>query len=160
MRTTIIPAQITTVEDKIAGSLNLAQILMLMFPILWTAFLYILIPPVMTLPAYKLTLTLLVTLISLILAMRVKNKLVIEWLLVLVRFQNRPRYYLANKNSLYERELDLPQDLAKPEKVKSKSLVKNIAEKKELSIPELVKLESLIESGKLAVRYQVGKKQL
>lgn len=159
MRTTIIPAQITTVEDKIAGSLNLTQILMLMFPILWTAFLYILIPPVMALPGYKLTLTLLVTFISIILAIRVKNKLVLEWLLVLVRFQNRPKYYLANKNSLYERELDLPQELTKPEKVSSKSPAK-IIDTKELSIPELVKLESLIESGKLAVRYQVGKKQL
>jgi len=29
MRTTIIPAQITTVEDKIAGSLNMTQILIL-----------------------------------------------------------------------------------------------------------------------------------
>jgi len=159
MRTTIIPAQITTVEDKIAGSLNLTQILMLMFPVLWTAFLYILIPPVMALPAYKLTLILLVTIISIILAIRVKNKLVIEWLLVLVRFQNRPKYYLANKNSLYERELDIPQELTKPEKVSSKSPAK-ITNKKELTIPELVKLESLIESGKLAVRYQVGKKQL
>lgn len=159
MRTTIIPAQITTVEDKIAGSLNLTQILMLMFPILWTAFLYILIPPVMALPGYKLTLTLLVTFISIILAIRVKNKLVLEWLLVLIRFQNRPKYFLANKNSLYLRELDLPQELAKPEKVNSKSPAK-ITNKNELTIPELVKLESLIESGKLAVRYQVGKKQL
>ncbi|MBZ0317867.1 MAG: hypothetical protein K8L91_15710 [Anaerolineae bacterium] len=159
MRTTIIPAQITTVEDKIAGSLNLTQILMLMFPILWTAFLYILIPPVMALPGYKLTLTLLVTIISIILAIRIKNKLVLEWLLVLVRFQNRPKYYLANKNSLYERELDLPQELTKSEKVSSESPVK-IVDKKELTIPELVRLESLIESGKLAVRYQVGKKQL
>lgn len=159
MRTTIIPAQITTVEDKIAGSLNLTQILMLMFPILWTAFLYILIPPVMALPAYKLTLTLLVTFISIILAIRVKNKLVLEWLMVLVRFQNRPKYYLANKNSLYERELDLPQESKRQEKATSKSTAK-ITDKRELTIPELVKLESLIESGKLAVRYQVGKKQL
>ncbi len=159
MRTTIIPAQITTVEDKIAGSLSLTQILMLMFPILWTAFLYILIPPVMALPGYKLTLTLLVTVISIILAIRVKNKLVLEWLMVLVRFQNRSRYYLANKNSLYLRELDLPQESRKLEKVSSKSPA-NIVDKKELTIPELVKLENLIESGKLAVRYQVGKKQL
>lgn len=159
MRTTIIPAQITTVEDKIAGSLNLTQILMLMFPILWTAFLYILLPPVMALPAYKFTLTLLVTFISIVLAIRIKNKLVLEWLLVLIRFQNRPKYYLANKNSLYERELDLPQEIAKPDKASSKSPAK-ITNKKELTIPELVKLESLIESGKLAVRYQVGKKQL
>lgn len=157
MRTTIIPAQITTVEDKIAGSLNLTQILMLMFPILWTAFLYILIPPVMALPGYKLTLTLLVTFISIILAIRIKNKLILEWLMVLVRFQNRPKYYLANKNSLYERELDLPQELAKPERASSKSPA-NIVDKKELTIPELVRLENLIESGKLAVRYQVGKK--
>lgn len=159
MRTTIIPAQITTVEDKIAGSLSLTQILMLMFPMLFTAFLYILIPPTMAYPAYKLTLTLLVALISLILAIRIKNKLVVEWLLVLVRFQNRPKYYLANKNSLYGRVLDLPKD--KTEVKITKNLVrKEKVTKANLSIPELVRLENLIESGKLAVRYQVGKNKL
>ena len=40
MRTTVIPAQITTVEDKIAGSLNLTQILILMIPVFWATIVY------------------------------------------------------------------------------------------------------------------------
>ena len=54
MRTTIIPAQITTVEDKIAGSLNMTQILILMFPVLWTAIVYLILYPAMKLTLYKL----------------------------------------------------------------------------------------------------------
>jgi hypothetical protein len=34
MRTRVIPAQITTVEDRIAGNLNLTQILLLMIPVI------------------------------------------------------------------------------------------------------------------------------
>ena len=54
MRTTIIPAQITTVEDKIAGSLNMTQTLIMMFPVLWTALVYILLFPSMKLTSFNL----------------------------------------------------------------------------------------------------------
>ena len=92
MRTTIIPAQITTVEDKIAGSLNMTQILILMFPVLWTAIIYILFAPTMKLVAYKLGLIGIVTLICLVLVIRIKDKIVAEWLGVVLRYHFRPRF--------------------------------------------------------------------
>ena len=73
MRTTIIPAQITTVEDKVAGSLNMTQVLILMTPILWTAIVYILLMPSMNLTSLKLVLIIISTTISGILALRIIN---------------------------------------------------------------------------------------
>ncbi len=56
MRTRIIPAQITTVEDKIAGSLSMTQILIMMIPVGLTAVIYVLLAPSMKLVSYKLIL--------------------------------------------------------------------------------------------------------
>jgi len=158
MRTTIIPAQITTVEDKIAGSLNMTQILILMFPVLWTAIIYILFAPTMKLVAYKLGLIGIVTLICLVLVIRIKDKIVAEWLGVVLRYHFRPRFWLYNKNDTSNRIIDIPEipDIAV---IKRKSTKKATNDQKtEINISDLVRLEQLIDSGKVAVRYQFEKK--
>src|SRR3989339_1373948 len=109
MRTTIIPAQITTVEDKVAGSLNMTQVLILMTPILWTAIVYILLMPSMKLTSLKLVLIIISTATSGILALRIKDKIVAEWLGVLLKYRLRPKYYLFNKNDLTNRTIDIPE---------------------------------------------------
>ena len=160
MRTTIIPAQITTVEDKIAGSLNMTQILIMMVPILWTALVYLLLFPAMKLVPYKLALIILVTISCLTLAFRIKDKIVAEWLGVLIRFRIRPKYYLFNKNDLVGRTLDIPELPTELAHIKRrvKKFVKN--ENEEIDITSLVKLEHIIKSGKVALTYQFSKKSI
>lgn len=160
MRTTIIPAQITTVEDKIAGTLNMTQILILMFPILWTAIVYILLVPSMKLAPYKLVLILSITLLCFILSLRIKEKIVAEWLGILIAYRIRPKFYLFNKNDLTGRTLDVP--VLPHEVVLSKKISKRISKAKDqaVSLADMVKLEHLIESGKVALRYQVGAKRV
>ena len=160
MRTTIIPAQITTVEDKIAGSLSMTQILILMFPVLWTAMIYILFVPSMKLVGYKLTLILVATIICLILAFRIKEKIVAEWLGVLVSYRLRPKYWLFSKNDTTNRTIDIPE--LPVEHILAKKHTKKIVT---VSVPDIdlldqLKLEHLINSGKVAVRYQFEKKHL
>ena len=53
MKVRSIPAQITTVEDKIAGNLNLTQILLLMIPVFWLMIVYTIFPPYMEFSVYK-----------------------------------------------------------------------------------------------------------
>ena len=158
MRTTIIPAQITTVEDKIAGPLNMTQILILMFPVLWTALIYIVCVPTMKLVPYKLSLIGIVTLICLILVIRIKDKIVAEWLGVVLTYHFRPKYWLYNKNDTTGRIIDVPDipNIAlKPSKSSKKVASKH---KSEIDISDLVRFEQLINSGKVAVRYQFDKK--
>jgi hypothetical protein len=158
MRTTIIPAQITTVEDKIAGSLNMTQVLILMAPILWTAIIYILLAPSMKLTSLKLLLIIISTASSSILALRIKDKIVAEWLGVLLKYRLRPKYYLFNKNDLTNRSLDIPE--LPIEYVASKKQVKKPAHTKssEITLSDLIKFEHLVDSGKVALHYQLSKK--
>lgn len=155
MRTTIIPAQITTVEDKIAGSLNMIQILILMFPVLWTALIYILFAPAMKLAPYKLGLIGIAIVICLILVIRIKDKIVAEWLGVVLRYQFRPRYWLYNKNDATNRIIDIPDipDIVVNKRKTTKKVSSD--QKTEINISDLVRLEQLIDSGKVAVRYQM-----
>ena len=158
MRTTIIPAQITTVEDKIAGSLNMTQILIMMFPVLWTALVYILLFPSMKLTSFKLVLIIFATATSGILALRIKDKIVAEWLGVLLKYRLRPKYYLFNKNDLTNRTIDIPELPVEQIMVKKK-VDKSVQTKNfDLDIFDQVKLEHLINSGKVALHYQLSKK--
>jgi hypothetical protein len=108
MRTTIIPAQITTVEDKIVGNLNLTQIFILMVPVFWTTILFAFVPPVMKLVGYKIGLILAVIVMCLILALRIKGRVVFNWLILLLKFKIKPAYFIFNKNDNYLREMEMP----------------------------------------------------
>ena len=160
MRTTVIPAQITTIEDKIAGNLNLTQILILMVPIFWTTMVFALLSPVMHLAWYKIPLVLGVLFICLLLSLRIKGKVVINWLGILFRYNLRPKYYVFNKNSSFLRNLDLPVF----EKHEVKLIHKNVAKKEEkqpilkFSIADFVKFENLIGNPKYTLSYKGGKK--
>jgi len=152
MRTTIIPAQITTVEDKIAGSLNMTQILLLITPILVDALIYVALFPQSKINIYKSILMLIITVFLFLLALRIKGKIVLMWLIVLVNYQLRPKYYLFNKNSLYQRETDYIVSESKNNKsVKKENIIKT--KNLDLSIIDLIKLEKIMNSNKLAVNF-------
>ena len=109
----------------------------------------------MKLAPYKLVLIALVTLICLILVVRIKDKIVAQWLGVVLRYQTRPKYWLYNKNDLTNRTVDVP-DLAGVEVRQRKASKKVTSQSKaEVEIPDLVRLQQLLESGKVAVYYQM-----
>ena len=146
MKTVVIPAQITTVEDKIAGNFNLTQIMLLMAPVFWTVLVYTVFPPHLKLELYKLPLIFLVTLICIALSIRIKEKVVLSWVLILLTYNLRPKFYLLDKNDSYLRTLDLPLF----EKTKS-AIVKKEASQKAIakdvfsfSIKDLVRMETLL----------------
>lgn len=107
MRTTIIPAQITTVEDKIAGNLNFTQLILLVIPLIINCLVYTLLPERMHLNQYKIVLMLTSFLIFAILAIRVKGKVLINWLILIVQYNLRAKYYLFNKNDLSARKIEI-----------------------------------------------------
>ena len=156
---TVVPAQITTVEDKIAGSLNMTQILLLIAPVLWSAMVYILLPNQMKLTGYKLPLILIVSMGLIVLAIRIRGKIILEWLSVLIVYGLRPKIYVFNKNSLYERQINLPE--INNQVLNTKPIKKSIKSKKSdgLSVTDLVKLETLMNSGKLAVSFNFKENQ-
>jgi hypothetical protein len=105
MRTTIVPAQITTVEDKIAGNLGLSQIMLLIAPVFGGSSLFVVLPPFFTYAAYKVMLIAVTALLCGILAVRIKGKILLFWLIAVLRYNLRPAYYIFDKNSMHNREL-------------------------------------------------------
>lgn len=103
MKATVVPAQVTTVEDRIAGSLSMSQILLLSVPIFLGSFLYMILPPGMHGAIYKYFLLGLLTFVCCILAIRVKGTIVLLWLVILGKYFGRPRRYSFMKRSLVGR---------------------------------------------------------
>ncbi len=158
MRTTVIPAQITTVEDKIAGNLSMTQIVILLVPIFFGTLVFAMLPPTMHLALYKLPPVIFVLFMSLILSLRIKGKVVASWLLVLLSYNTRAKYYVFNKNDTYLR--DIPEFERTPKKESIKTVVK-----KELAIPaktfgikELKELETFIKNPNYSFSLKPGKK--
>ena len=104
MKSTVVPAQITTVEDKIAGSLNFIQIILLVFSlIIGTAF-YGLIPPKLHLSTLKIILLIAEFAVFGLLALRYKGRILADWLVIYLRYKARPRIYIFTKNDPQSRE--------------------------------------------------------
>jgi len=103
MRTTVVPAQITSVEDKIAGSLSFSQLILLIVPLFLSVAIYIVLPPFGGFHIYKVVIASILTVICLMLAIRIKGRLIVEWLGIRGRFNSRPLHYVFNKNDITAR---------------------------------------------------------
>ena len=156
MRNTVIPAQITTVEDKIAGNLNLTQILLLMTPVLITTLLYSLISPAMKLTVFKMILIGLSILVCGILAIRVKGRVVLNWLAVFIKYKLRPSFFVFNKNDCYLREIETTVKNNKQSKVIKKLPV--LKTEKTLVEVDAVKLLHVINNQKNSLRFVFNQK--
>lgn len=130
MRSTVIPAQITTVEDKIAGSLSMTQVMLLMVPVIFATLTYIILPQRMQIETYKIALVLVVLLFSVILSLRIKGKVVLNWLTILLKYNLRAKYYIYNKNDVFLRDIVLLKTDKSNVKLFGKALSKNEAKLK------------------------------
>lgn len=126
MRTTVIPAQITTVEDKIAGNFNLAQIVLLLASLFIAVFIYSVLPTRLHFTLYKLPLIALEFIVCCTLALRIKGRIVLSWLFILAGYYFRPSFYISNKNDIYLRDIVLdPTATTKTRKALSTKKAKN-----------------------------------
>lgn len=132
MKSTVVPAQITTVEDKIAGSLNFIQIILLVFSlIIGTAF-YGLIPPKLHLSSLKIVLMIGEFAVFGLLALRYKGRILADWLVIYLRFKTRPRIYIFTKNDPLSREQLADIKIMQKEKTPMVATVKKRIKKNKL----------------------------
>ena len=158
MKMTVVPAQVTTVEDRIIGNLGFSQILLLVIPVFLTAGLFAALPPFMDGAVYKYVIMVVVALVFCILAIRIKGKIIAAWLVTLIRYNARPKYYLFNKNvsTLREnypasREQIQSEDTANPTRQQ-----RNV--KSRLDIPTTAKVLATIDNPAAKVYFENGKK--
>lgn len=104
MKTTVVPAQVTTVEDRIMGNLGFSQLVLIVLPVFIGAGLFVFLPPLMKISLYKYIVIGFISFIACILAIRIRGKIVLLWLITILRFNLRPKYYLFDKNTTALRE--------------------------------------------------------
>lgn len=104
MRVTAVPAQVTTVEDRIMGNLGFSQLVLFIIPVFVGAGLFIILPPVMHGSLYKYILASVIALVSGILAIRIKGKIILLWLITIFRYNIRPKYYVFQKSNDYREQ--------------------------------------------------------
>lgn len=98
MKTAIVPAQITTVEDKVAGNLSVQQLILLVTPLFISGGVFALLPPSFGIVIYKIVIVSVVALICLAAAIRVRGTLLVYWIARLLRYTLRPRIYVYRRN--------------------------------------------------------------
>ena len=158
MRTTIVPAQVTTVEDRIAGKLGLTQLLLLTTPIFGGSAIFVILPPFFAYATYKVVLITCMAALCALMAIRIKGKILLFWMTTLLRYNVGPRYYLFNKNSAHAREIISPTDI--DDESVEETAVKVVApvRKVSLSTAERVRIENLLANPDANVHITTNKK--
>ena len=91
------------------------------------------------------------------LALRIKGKIVIQWLVIFVRYTSRPRHYICNKNDSYNRNI-----FSEPRKktVNKQSFVHKKAKEtsQQLAVTDAIQLERVINHPQANLRFKFAKK--
>ncbi|OGE32828.1 hypothetical protein A3C59_04365 [Candidatus Daviesbacteria bacterium RIFCSPHIGHO2_02_FULL_36_13] len=105
MRTTIVPAQITTVEDKIVANLNMTQIVLIASALFIGVAIFAVLPEKLQFNLYKIPLITFTTLSCFTLSFRIKGRVLLNWILLLSGYFIRPKLYVFDKNDSYLRDI-------------------------------------------------------
>lgn len=157
MRISIVPAQITTVEDKIAGNVSVTQAMLLGVPILFGFIIALVFPPSGQFVAYKISIVIGLFIICGSLAVRVKDRIVAQWLKLFVIYSARPLHYVYDKNSTYLRETEMA-DVIIEETTVEQQVKKPIATTSAISPKEFVRLEQFATDERAGMKFEIGKK--
>ncbi|HSX53087.1 MAG TPA: PrgI family protein [Patescibacteria group bacterium] len=159
MKTSTVPAQITTVEDKIAGNLSMSQLTLMAAPVFLGGVLYVMFPPFISLTIPKLVLCSLLLVIFFALAIRIRGKIILIWLFVIVRYNVRPRYFLYNKNDAHLRISTQAKQLHVIDEVKKAEVAQAISlPVSTLDVPERVRLEVAIADPRSKLQFLTKRK--
>lgn len=157
MKVTVVPAQVTTVEDRIVGNLGFSQMLLLIVPVFVGAGLFAVLPPAMGSASYKYVIMAVIAFFCALLAIRIRGKILAAWLVTILRYNLRAKYYLFNKNTAAMRD----EYAAAPTRQSDRPLVKS--QKKRSTLPKLDSIEAaqllaVIENPAAKLRFETTRK--
>lgn len=157
MRTTVVPAQITTVEDRVAGNFTFIQIVLLVIPLILGSAIYAVMSPKMHLGSAKMIVIGIQYFIFGVMALRINGKILADWLIIYLRYSIRPRRYIFTKNDLIHREIIFQENNQKSVPQKQGAL--NKAKKRQsLSILEQIKIDRIFNRDALSISFKLSKK--
>ena len=157
MKVTVVPAQVTTVEDRIIGSLGFSQLLLLVIPVFFSAATFAILPPLMKPGVYKYIMMGIVALLCCTLAIRIKGKILALWLVVILRYNLRSKYYVFNKNTEAHRE-QYSAKQTEPEETAEKSKARHSISVPKLEFHEAARVLATIDNPATNIRFETTKK--
>lgn len=158
MKSTVVPAQITSVEDRIMGNFTFAQVLLLIVPLLVGTVLYVGIAPHSHFSILKVSLILIQFAFFGGLGLRINGKIMAQWLVIYATFYRRPRFYRFTKNDLAFRDVVMPTAV-KPELTErpTSKLISPVALPR-LTQTEQLHLDDVLNPDAVSVAFVLGKK--
>lgn len=157
MKVTVVPAQVTTVEDRVAGNLGFSQLMLFAIPVFGGALLYAVLPPTMDIALYKIILLVGLAITSSLLAIRIKGKIVLFWLIILLRYNLRPKYYIFNKNTDIYRQ-NYPEVKTEPMNTTRQKQEHAAATVPRLNLLEVREVYALLDDPNSQIRFETTKK--
>lgn len=157
MKATIVPAQVTTVEDRVAGNLGFSQLILLAIPVFGGSLLYAILPPTMGISLYKILIVTSFALICGVLSIRIKGKIILLWFVLIMRYRLRPRRYLFNKNSVVFRQ-DYPEPTTRGQLAPHQTTKRKLARLPKLGILETSGVYAAIDNPANQLRFETTKK--
>jgi len=98
MKVVAIPAQITTIEDRIVGNLNPTQLLLLTLPLFVTVAIFFILPPLGHYALYKILIAVPLFSICSLLSLRIGDKIALDLLRLRLGYELRPHIYTYQRN--------------------------------------------------------------
>jgi hypothetical protein len=156
MKRSIVPAQITTVEDHIFGGLSPHQLVLVLSPLCIGFLAYAVLPPNLHLSLYKIILVVVLEALGAALSVRVKDKILLLWIVIILRYNLRPRYYVYNKNDAYLRDM-VWSGVEATETTKSAQPKTIVPELPKLPLADVVRVRAIIDDPRSKLRFDTGK---
>ena len=159
MKRSIVPAQITTVEDRVLGNLTPYQAALISLPLVFGVVFYAMLPPHFHLKMYKVGIIAGLELIGAILSIRVNDQMLIFWLITRLKYNLRPRYYIYDKNDMYLRKIpsDLDVVTAKKPEQKTTSPTEDVPN---IKLSTAVRIQELMADERVNLRIKASKGML
>lgn len=159
MKSAIVPAQITTVEDRIAGNLTWQQLFLLAMPVLVDFMIYVIVPQSLQMSVFKVMLMVVVAVFCGVSAIRIRGKILLVWAATIIRYNTRPRYYVFNKNDIYLRA-SIVEVAIEPLAVEQESepVMESLLPVTEISMADAVKLEGILANPAANLSFKSRKK--
>lgn len=158
MRVSIVPAQITTVEDKIAGNVSVQQAMLLGLPILFGFVTALFFPPFGQFVAYKVAIVIILFVLCGSLALRIEGRIIAQWIKLFAIYSARPKYYVYDKNTSY---LRVAASAATHIEAKAATTIpqkKITPQISHITPHEFARLEQFATDNRAGIKFVVGKK--
>lgn len=156
MKSAVVPAEITSVEDKVAGNLGMTQFLLLSTAVLGGAAIYTLVPPFLGFTTFKGIVVAATVVGFSILSIRIKGQILVHLLIIMLSYNRRPRYHVNNKNDMYLRSQ--PKIEVEDEGAEQDDETQAVVAAPQLGLAGAAQLQQIIDNPQANLHFRTNRK--